>query len=396
MNGFNERNHGVIDCTYEKIKFDNPGMNPEIALAWAVNAKNCLPMNNGFSSFQLVFGKNPNLLNIIHDFLPALEGVSTSKAVAEHITAMYAGRKAFAEVQCDEQTRRTFRHRVRAVEKVFSSGSNVYYKHDGQERWRGPATVIGNDGSVYFLRHQATLYRVSACRIIDREDIEEVEKTEICDNDKKKKNDSICKENSKKDDDACDDRDKHNSNTIIEEQQSVDIEPSVAVLETPAIDVTAGTDARKDKIRKKQYQKVGDKIEYKVGENEEVEWFEVEVFGKGKVGGRNEGYLNIHYADGSEGGIDIVKHQWRLKDSEDISGKEINTEENVPEENIEEALVVMIPWSQHNRPECQEAKNKEMHGWEENDTYDEVDDIGQKRISTMWILTTKIIDGKKG
>ena len=96
-------------------------------------------------------------------------------------------------------------------------------------------------------------------------------------------------------------------------------------METPAIDVTARTDARKDKIRKKQYPKVGDKIEYKVGENEEVEWFEVEVFGKGKVGGRNEGYLNIRYADGSGGGIDIVKHQWRLKDSEDISGKEINT-----------------------------------------------------------------------
>ena len=56
----------------------------------------------------------------------------------------------------------------------------------------------------------------------------------------------------------------------------------------------------------------------------------------------------------------------------------------------------MIPWSQHNLPECQEAKNKEMHGWEENDMYDEVDDIGQKRISTMWILTTKIINGKKG
>ena len=121
MNGLNECNHGVIDCTYEKIKFDNPGMNPEIALAWAVNAKNCLPMNNGFSSFQLVFGKNPNLPNIIHDFLPALEGVSTSKVVGEHITAMYAGRKAFAEVQCDEQTRRAFRHRGRAVEKVFSS-----------------------------------------------------------------------------------------------------------------------------------------------------------------------------------------------------------------------------------------------------------------------------------
>ena len=89
--------------------------------------------------------------------------------MSEHIRALHAGRKAFAEVQCDEQTRRALRHKVRSVEKRFDQGSKVYFKRDGQDRWRGPATVIGNDGSVYFLRQQGTIYRVSACRIIDVE-----------------------------------------------------------------------------------------------------------------------------------------------------------------------------------------------------------------------------------
>ena len=127
-------------------------------------------MNNGFSSFQ--FGKNPNLPNILEDTLPALEGDVTSKAVAEDIDAMHASRKAFAEIQCDEQTRRALRHKVCSVEKVFKQKSKVYYKRDGQDRWRGPATVIGNDGSVYFLNHQGSVYRVSGCRITDTETYE--------------------------------------------------------------------------------------------------------------------------------------------------------------------------------------------------------------------------------
>lgn len=55
--GLNKINHGVIDKTFDKVMFDNPAFDPEVALAWAVNAKNC-PMHNGFSSYQLVFGKN--------------------------------------------------------------------------------------------------------------------------------------------------------------------------------------------------------------------------------------------------------------------------------------------------------------------------------------------------
>ena len=40
MNGLNERNHAVVDRCLAKIMYENPGMDPEIALAWAVTAKN--------------------------------------------------------------------------------------------------------------------------------------------------------------------------------------------------------------------------------------------------------------------------------------------------------------------------------------------------------------------
>ena len=69
------------------------------------------------------------------------------------------------EKKCDEAIRRSLRYRVRATEEFFNPGSKVIYKRDGQDRWRGAAMIIGNDGSVYYLRHQGNLYRVPACRI---------------------------------------------------------------------------------------------------------------------------------------------------------------------------------------------------------------------------------------
>ena len=42
-----------------------------------------------------------------------------------------------------------------------------------------------------------------------------------------------------------------------------------------------------------------------------------------------------------------------------------------------------------------EAKEKELQSWRENNVYEEVDDLGQKAISTRWIVTEKVKEGKK-
>ena len=42
-----------------------------------------------------------------------------------------------------------------------------------------------------------------------------------------------------------------------------------------------------------------------------------------------------------------------------------------------------------------EAKEKELQSWRENDVYEEVEDIGQRAISTRWIVTEKVKEGKK-
>ena len=59
----------------------------------------------------------------------------------------------------------------------------------------------------------------------------------------------------------------------------------------------------------------GDLIEFMITDRT---WFLVEVTGRGKLGGKNQNYLNVRYSDGSEGGVYIDKHEWRIVKRKDL------------------------------------------------------------------------------
>ncbi|CAC5379708.1 unnamed protein product [Mytilus coruscus] len=112
QNGICERNHAVVDDCVAKILEDQPKLNLEIALAWAVNAKNSLSMAES----------------------------------SERIRAL--------------------RHKIRASGECFQHGERVYYKGDDDNRCKGPRTVLGQDGKVVFVRHGSIYVRVHPCRLI--------------------------------------------------------------------------------------------------------------------------------------------------------------------------------------------------------------------------------------
>ena len=60
----------------------------------------------------------------------------------------------------------------------------------------------------------------------------------------------------------------------------------------------------------------GDLIEFMISDRT---WFLVEVTGRGKLGGKNQNYLNVKYSDGSEGGVYIDKHEWRIVKRKDLT-----------------------------------------------------------------------------
>ena len=95
----------VIKCTWET------------ALAWAVNAKNCLMNINGFSPHQLVFGQNVKLPNVFHDRISV--GTPETKTVGEHISALHAPRKAFINAETSDKLRRALHKQVRKTRQYY-------------------------------------------------------------------------------------------------------------------------------------------------------------------------------------------------------------------------------------------------------------------------------------
>ena len=100
-NGICERHNAVIGHMIDKIK-DESDVSTEVALAWAINAKNSLHNIYGFSPSQLVFG-NLNLPSVLNDKLPALGGNTSSEVVANHLNAKHEACKAFIECETSEK-----------------------------------------------------------------------------------------------------------------------------------------------------------------------------------------------------------------------------------------------------------------------------------------------------
>ena len=122
-------------------------MKIEIALAYAVSAKNSLQNHHGFAPIQLVTGTLPNLPNVLNSFLPALQPAE-SKLVTNHLHAMRAARIAFMKSESSEKVARTLRHPVRACEQYFSHGEKVFYKRNDGRGWHGSGTVLGQLGTI--------------------------------------------------------------------------------------------------------------------------------------------------------------------------------------------------------------------------------------------------------
>ena len=107
-NGLLEKHNHVLTEILLKVKHAK-SCSWETALKWALNAKNSLVNVHGFSAYQLVFGRNPNLPANLVNQLPALEGTTSSKTVGEPVGALYTARKAFMEAECSERIRRALR-----------------------------------------------------------------------------------------------------------------------------------------------------------------------------------------------------------------------------------------------------------------------------------------------
>ena len=129
-----------------------------------------------------------------------------------------------------------------------------------------------------------------------------------------------------------------------------------------------------------------EKIRYRTSDADN--WTYAKVISKGgKSSGKNKFYMNIL----NENTEDMLGIHLNRVEYEIIKENDERFETNNDYSQNEEVNVTMVPHSDHENPEVRAAKQKELENWKTFRVYTETPDMGQKTISTRWVITKKEI-----
>ena len=164
QNGLVERN--MIIANMLDMILEDQQLDLVIALSWWLNAKNSLANGHGFSPFQLVFGQNPKLPSIFNDKPPAFTPSDTNQVLNDNLIALHEAKEAFISSENSEKIRSALSTNIRTSgDAKFITGNKVYYKRANDRRWKGPASVLGQDGQQVLVKHGSHYIRVHPCRL---------------------------------------------------------------------------------------------------------------------------------------------------------------------------------------------------------------------------------------
>ena len=383
-NGINERHNAVLKDMIVKVR-DDTKCPLDVAVTWAVSAKNALANVYGYSPNMLVFGRNPNFPSVLHDKLPALDHSTASKVLLDNLNAMHSARKAFIHAESRERIRRALKAKVRtSTALIFQNGDSVYYKREGVLVWKGPGVVIGKEGQTVLVKHGSIYVRVHPCRLKHanseflptRDEVDETQAaTEKIPTEQthSRKVLSPAEEDDSYDDDdlsqhhdevdnIADDRGVVDDSRDTQVRRIDDNQIGAEQVSSSRNDVTvdesqSNTTFTLPKAKMTVLAKTTDDV-----------WKKYEVISRGgKVTGIYRDYVNVY--DVNEKKASCVN--WR-----DVTEwKEVEPQE------------ILI--ASNDTPEIIEAKFQEIDKWIEYDVFDEVENQGQKAISVLWVCTKK-------
>ena len=107
-----ERLNAVLGKLVLKI-VDDVNCDTDIALAWAVAARNAYYNNSGYSPNQLVLGFNPSMPTVYNSNPPGLKRVSSSELIAKMNEARRVAMEEFVKFDSCERIKRALSSNVR-------------------------------------------------------------------------------------------------------------------------------------------------------------------------------------------------------------------------------------------------------------------------------------------
>ena len=405
-NGLVERHNATLKHMLDKISAEKE-VQTEIALAWAVQAKNSLANVHGFSPAQLTFGQNPNLPGVLSDKPPALEEREVADIIATQLRTMRTARQAFIKAESEEKIKRALRHNIRpSAKNKFIQGDLVYYKRNDSRKWRGPGKVIGTESSTILIKHGAQYVRAHVCRVLpvkgtyydsqgepkqngfeersheeNRHSVEKQQEDEIIEEEEEKNSQVEQVEATAQNQERQVEYQSETSNLEDTELQSpiedLVFEDALDLGETGEPVETNVTDKSNVNMKK------GQNISFRT---QDGLWHNGEVMRRtGKVTGKYRNNWAIKDSDsGTIQDLDIERDwiEWKVRQDES------------EEATVEEIMVVDKAVEDEKARVIREAKEVELKKWVDEKVYEDVEDIGQECLSTTWVMTEKLVDGK--
>ena len=383
-NGLCEKHNDILANMVIKTKED-AGCSMELAVHWAVAAKNSLMNVYGFSPNQLVFGKNPNYPSVHHNRLPAQGMELSSRYLSNNLVALHKARQAFITQESCEKLRRALTKKTRTYSNVvYNNGDIVYYKREKNIDWHGPAKVLGRDGSQYLLKHGGVYVRVHPCRLQPAAAEYDGGTSECLPPEKGNNttNADVVEETAPLDRKITD---KAAPSVLADEDYSSDDddEPSscITTMTPPATPVQhhAANDPRAQAIDNPVIPIVPHLEEYE----ESVE----DRDGPTDQNIPHDYKENVSIKEDTLS-KNIPRALARLQDFNKRGRLEV-----IPEED-EEAMEEILFGQSTSSSRYDDAKREELQKWRDMNTFDEVEDHGQSVISTRWVCTEKVKGGK--
>ena len=414
-----------VDCTLN------------VAIAWAVSAKNSLQNVHGFSPSQLIFGFNPMLPSVFTDKPPALSQNSYKDILSKHLEAQKLAFDSFNKAQSSERIRRALSHNIRTTGDIkYINGDKVYYKRTDDREWHGPGVVIGQDGQFVLVRHQSTWVRVHPCRLqlIEDENMfknnseittsdtryENQAQSEIqCDSEEDThtanppdNNVSIQHEINETNEETTnsgsellqidetaqnenEDSQKESEIPILAQESEVDENPEQGIELPVKIDQARKTSKTpyNKAVKFKDILKPGANIKYRL--NDSDEWKECSILSRsGTVRGKYPNEWNIKM----NGTISQLDFDRQVEDAEPLlleTESVLLTYSMKPKvyEDITQEVYLSKEYTQEMKKLVKESRDKELTEWKLKNVYEEVDDKGYKLISLKWVDKPKLKNG---
>ncbi|KAL5272502.1 hypothetical protein ACHWQZ_G000641 [Mnemiopsis leidyi] len=398
-NGLVERHNGILGGMIKSL-LEDLKCEPEIVIAWAVNAKNSLTNTYGFSPHQLVFGTNPRLPGNWGDMSPGtLNHEDMVKIVGDHLNALAIARQKFIEMEASDKLKRALQQRIYPQTNIqYCSGDDVFFKRDNKKFWYGPAIVVGHIANQVLIKHGGYIVRVHPCKVILKEkaDIQitsSAENRQVSRKETSKPTKDSRTEPQEEDRCSIDEEDLEvedfqlpeveDSASPNTESPTVETEPTERLAsEETSSDETSWHRVSEDSTGEKLKLVRGDVIRFRADEPDAWNYGMIDSR-TAKTPGGSRNCFNVEQDNIDEPTvIDLSKHQ--------VEKQVIPSQ---PQDSVllvqEDSEPVVFTIGIQDPKKIETAKDQELRRLQEFGVYEEVKDVGQSHVSSRWVITTK-------